>query len=295
MKRVYALFIVLVLTLAFVELSAQAENTTLQAEGDLLLAEPIISDPSIEEEAEDVLRSGSQGDKVILLQTYLKELGYYSTKIDNVFGPGLLAAVQNYQQSRELETTGTVDEGLFMQIRADYMRSRCHIAPGMNILVNSGNPKINPDFTGSQYETGLWRWASDGTGTRDVILLPDSPIAGLKYGIRFTATPEDLWTDIAINDVPVEYGEYYVLSCYVRGSGIVRLQHGKNGWASKQYDATDSWQRVSYVFQIGAVDDGSTLDKPYNNVYFGVGPGENVDVTMCGFKLEKACPTPWNE
>ena len=134
MKRVYALFIVLVLTLAFVELCAQAENTTLQAEGDLLLAEPIISDPSIEEEVENVLRSGSQGDKVILLQTYLKELGYYSTKIDSVFGPGLLAAVQNYQQSRELETTGTVDEGLFMQIRADYMKSRCHIAPGMNIL-----------------------------------------------------------------------------------------------------------------------------------------------------------------
>ena len=52
------------------------------------------------------LRSGSQGQMVIELQTRLKELGYYDGGIDGDFGSGTKAAVEAFQQVNGLEADG---------------------------------------------------------------------------------------------------------------------------------------------------------------------------------------------
>ena len=53
---------------------------------------------------------GSQEeDRVIQLQTALKRLGYYDTRIDGKFGRGTKRAVQAFQFDAEIEPTGVVD------------------------------------------------------------------------------------------------------------------------------------------------------------------------------------------
>jgi hypothetical protein len=56
------------------------------------------------------LSTGSQEeDRVIQLQTALKRLGYYDTRIDGKFGRGTKRAIQAFQFDVELEPTGVVD------------------------------------------------------------------------------------------------------------------------------------------------------------------------------------------
>ena len=53
------------------------------------------------------LRSGSQGDDVILLQKILNSYGY-SVKIDGIFGKATEAAVKQFQKSHNLTPDGIV-------------------------------------------------------------------------------------------------------------------------------------------------------------------------------------------
>ena len=46
------------------------------------------------------LRKGSKGSEVTRLQNALKALGYYSLKVDGIYGKGTVAAVKAYQQSK---------------------------------------------------------------------------------------------------------------------------------------------------------------------------------------------------
>jgi hypothetical protein len=69
---------------------------------------------------------GSQEeDHVIQLQTVLKRLGYYDTRIDGKFGIGTKRAVQAFQFDVELEPTGVVEKATAEQLLAkllDYNR-----------------------------------------------------------------------------------------------------------------------------------------------------------------------------
>ena len=52
------------------------------------------------------LKTGSRGTEVKKLQTALKEKGYYSLKVDGVFGKGTLSAVKAFQKDNGLKTDG---------------------------------------------------------------------------------------------------------------------------------------------------------------------------------------------
>jgi hypothetical protein len=57
------------------------------------------------------LKIGSkEEDRVIQLQTALKRLGYYDTRIDGKFGRGTKRAIQAFQFDAELEPTGVVEK-----------------------------------------------------------------------------------------------------------------------------------------------------------------------------------------
>ena len=55
-----------------------------------------------------LLRSGSEGEAVVELQTRLKELGYYTGEIDGQFGPGTRTAVTLFQEQHGLGADGIV-------------------------------------------------------------------------------------------------------------------------------------------------------------------------------------------
>ena len=52
------------------------------------------------------LKTGSRGTEVKKLQTALKEKGYYSMKVDGVFGKGTLSAVKAFQKDNGLKADG---------------------------------------------------------------------------------------------------------------------------------------------------------------------------------------------
>ena len=59
-------------------------------------------------DAMTILRKGSTGDEVKSVQAKLKELGFYTSAIDGVYGNGTVAAVKNFQSKNNLEVDGIV-------------------------------------------------------------------------------------------------------------------------------------------------------------------------------------------
>ena len=66
-------------------------------------------DPSLPTRA-PMLRSGSEGEEVVELQTRLQALGYYTGGIDGQFGPGTREAVTLFQRQHGLGADGIVGE-----------------------------------------------------------------------------------------------------------------------------------------------------------------------------------------
>lgn len=56
------------------------------------------------------LKSGSRGDAVTRLQNRLKELGFYTGKIDGIYGSGTASAVRAFQKKNNLTQSGIADE-----------------------------------------------------------------------------------------------------------------------------------------------------------------------------------------
>lgn len=76
---------------------------------DTSLPTPTISEPvQIQKNdlATAVLQNGDTGEAVKDLQTLLKQKGYFSHKVDGVFGPATEAAVRNYQRQNQLTSDG---------------------------------------------------------------------------------------------------------------------------------------------------------------------------------------------
>ena len=58
----------------------------------------------------ETLRFGQQGDKIVVLQTALKKLGYYKRTIDGTFGTGTHKAVKEFQKDEGLKVDGVAGE-----------------------------------------------------------------------------------------------------------------------------------------------------------------------------------------
>ena len=65
--------------------------------------------PSAADSVYPLLYSGSQGQAVTALQQALRELGFYTGKVDGSFGTGTRDAVTAFQQANQLTQTGTAD------------------------------------------------------------------------------------------------------------------------------------------------------------------------------------------
>lgn len=75
-------------------------------------------DPSLPTPA-PMLRSGSEGEEVVALQTRLQELGYYTGSIDGQFGPGTRDAVTLFQQQHGLGADGIVGQETREMLNSD--------------------------------------------------------------------------------------------------------------------------------------------------------------------------------
>ena len=69
------------------------------------------------------LKSGSTGSQVKKLQKRLKELGYYSGKINSKFDKATVSAVKSFQKAHGLDQTGKVDSTTKKKIYSDNART----------------------------------------------------------------------------------------------------------------------------------------------------------------------------
>ena len=75
------------------------------------------------------LRKGSKGSEVTRLQNALKALGYYSLKVDGVYGKGTMAAVKAYQKAAGLKTDGIAGPQTQGKLYADGAATAQETAP----------------------------------------------------------------------------------------------------------------------------------------------------------------------
>ena len=62
---------------------------------------------------QSMVRSGSSGDDAKLVQSRLKELGYYTGKVDGKFGSGSVSALKEFQETNGLEADGVAGESTY--------------------------------------------------------------------------------------------------------------------------------------------------------------------------------------
>lgn len=257
----------------------------------LLLALVLLSAAAFAEEFSP-LQNGSSGEEVVKIQEQLKVLGFLDGSTDGFFGSITENAVKAFQAINGLEETGILDQADLVKLYSIEVKSNIEGYEYRNLLHFTADPVSAGAGNPSDYENGIWREASGGTGTREIIDV-DSPVAGISKGFHITGVADcESNTDFSIDNIPLVFGETYTLSCYAKGNGYIHLSHGKVKWGSQLYEVSEDWMQYSYTFTLGN-NDGTTADNSFVHVYFGVPSRKDSDIAICGMKLEKVSPTQW--
>ena len=259
----------------------------------LLLALVLLSAAAFAEEFSP-LQNGSSGADVVKMQEQLKILGFLYGSADGFFGPNTENAVKAFQAKNGLEEDGVLDQEDLIKLYSSNVKADIEGYEYRNLLFYTADPVYAGPGNPSNYAEGIWREASGGTGTREVVDV-DSPILGVSKGFHITGTADcTSFTHVAINNIPLTFRETYTLSCFAKGNGKLNIQHGKTSWISRSFTVSENWRQYSYTFTVG-INDGATAEDPSVNIYFGVNPSTDSDIQICGMKLEKVRPTEWAE
>jgi len=101
-----ALAIVMVIAMAALYMKGNNTNRIYEAEAAITPA-PTMAPPALyARPTEALLRNGSIGPEVSLLQQKLRDLGYYSGEVDGHFGGGTKASLVLFQQQHQLDPDG---------------------------------------------------------------------------------------------------------------------------------------------------------------------------------------------
>lgn len=227
-------------------------------------------------EASQVLERGSQGADVKSLQEKLNALGFSTGYVDGIFGPRTEKALKEFQAGYGLAQTGVVNS--LAELNAIL---KIGTSEGANILHNTDNPQLG----GSDYENGVWREASGGSGLREIVTIEDTPVEGVNNGIHIVGKADDsAYTEVGIDNVPVKFGAVYMFSVYAKGSGNIVLEYGKCPWQIQRFDLADTWQKYTLLLTIGN-EDGITEEAPATSIFVGVPKGVDSEVFICDISL----------
>lgn len=231
---------------------------------------------SIAEDSTPIVSIGAYSDDVVAVLTKLNELGLLNQNPNSPFNSMSMEALKTLQIAMGCEATGLIDRQNELNTILDI-----NTETGLgNVLHNTNIPQLGK----SDYANGVWRSASNGKGTREIIKATD--FSGSIGGFHIVGTSEDeKYTEVAIDNVPVIFGAKYTLSCYAKGTGHLTIQHGRKPYIRRIFEVNGEWQQYSAEFTIG-YKDGSTPAESLTNVYFGVPKGAESDIIICGMKLE---------
>ncbi len=99
----------------------------------------------------ETLRKGAKGDNVIALQTGLAEKGYYTGKIDGIFGAGTLKAVKAFQKAESLKVDGLA--GKATQARLSELTGVVFEEEDDDVVVKPADPNKPKTLFAGDYRT----------------------------------------------------------------------------------------------------------------------------------------------
>lgn len=188
----------------------------------------------------------------------------------------------------------------------------------VNLLNGTYAPEIKDEKDGGgKWGSSNWKSCSGGNGTRTIldctmdVLGVNPPNSWLQKCVQIQGSTNYKAADIAQDDVPLEAGSTYVMSCYVIGTGYLHMAAGleltKNntkhkcvvGLTTQKIKDVKEWTRFSLVFTTCDEDNPDTkkagIKDNKTTVYFGnSGTNASEYLIICGLKVEKGnTPTDW--
>ena len=178
-----------------------------------------------------------------------------------------------------------------------------------NIL--NGTNTLSSIETSSEWADGTWSTANN-TGTRQIIDIEGAPNPAIVVGVRLISDHEvGLSTDIVQRNVPLAENQVYTLSCYILGTGRIRMSVGNAISGHDMYItayediSTTVWKRVQMTFTTGT---NNTYDADFDtkrmagiannlaNVFFGNAGASGTTLTICGMHLNRGnTASAWSE
>lgn len=153
-------------------------------------------------------------------------------------------------------------------------KNRQEINSELNLL--SGVEEVQTLTSPATWANRSWRQASSGTGTRERITIENPPNIQFQKGWHIASTNSQV--TIAQDNVPTTKNEFYMLSCYAKGTGKVYLQYGSStvGFQNTQLEVNNEWEKYDFIFK----SNGTA------GAYIGVN-ATGYDIEICGLRLEK--------
>lgn len=148
-----------------------------------------------------------------------------------------------------------------------------NLKTGTSNLLRGTNKQIVFDSSSQwgangSWSVGGWRKASDLTLDRSCSYISDPPINEIKYGWTFSNS-KIANNDIAQDNVPVQIGTEYTLSCYVKGTGTLHMQYGAGLYQSQGFviPTKNKWVRIAWTFKVS--NKAKYTKNGKTNIYFG--------------------------
>ena len=164
------------------------------------------------------LEQGSDSSDVKALQTRLKELGFYTGRIDGDFGTATVNAVMAFQRSRNLEPDGKVGAATW--------RALNNGGPGYKTLKNGSRGSTVKNLQFTLYELGYYTSTIDGSygdSTADAVRAFQSRNGLPATGIADEATQQRLYSSGA-KEAATSSSQYNSLRLGDKGEDVLEMK-----------------------------------------------------------------------
>jgi len=181
------------------------------------------------------LKAGDTGDRVVDIQTKLRNLDIYATEISSVYDQATVDAVASFQQLNGLPQTGIVDTATFIKLNTASSKIAADRASASRKLVNSRAVEYAKKYIGAPYKWGASSGkAFDCSGFTVYILK--------KFNVNLPRTASSQFnsgTKVAKEDL--QPGDLVFFTTYKKGPSHVGMYIGDN----KFIHASSSVDRVT--------------------------------------------------
>lgn len=213
------------------------------------------------EKISDVLSSGGRISSLPQLSASTP-VNHTQEFVDRTFYRRLMADTVSYKWR----------DALGRDIENDYLPD------GENLIVGSSTPILTGQVLGP--EKRVWRTTDTSRNAPpSIIPVSNTYLPAIKMGFSFdTERMEDVAYDIVLSRDGI-----YCLSCWVKGTGTLKLQAGGDSYISSNFEIASSDKFVYKKFVFVVTEGLIRSSQGFSSVYVGA----NGALTVCGIKLER--------